>query len=281
MNTLLSPLAALGSGALLGVADFGGGLAGRRTSVPSVIAGMELAGLVVALPFALLLLPLQWDLRDMALAFSGGVVGGLGLVAFYRAMTISLIAVVAPITGVIAAALPVALGILGGDRLHVGQVVGIVVGLAAIALINGVGLSSAAPRAGAGLWLAILAGLAFGFFFIVFHAGSPAGTAAFLSGRLGSVAAVLVAAVVIRASPIPRRGSWLLIAAVGAFDGGGSVLYLYASQDGLLALTAVLASFYPAFTVLCARLIAHEKQTRTQTVGAVLAVAAVALIAGA
>jgi drug/metabolite transporter (DMT)-like permease len=278
VNTLLSPLAALGSGAFLGVADFGGGLAGRRTSVPSVIVGMELAGLV-ALPFALLLLPLQWDLRDMALAFSGGVVGGLGLIAFYRAMTISLIAVVAPITGVIAASLPVALGIIGGDRLHVGQVVGIVVGLAAIALINGAGQSSA-PRAGAALWLAILAGLAFGVFFIVFHAGSPAGTAAFLSGRVGSELAVLLAALLIRASPIPRRGSWRLIAVVGAFDGCGNVLYLYASQGGLLALTAVLASFYPAFTVLCARLIAHERQTRTQTAGAVLAVAAVALIAG-
>ncbi|MDQ6857287.1 MAG: DMT family transporter [Candidatus Dormibacteraeota bacterium] len=279
MNTLLSPLAALGSGALLGVADFGGGVAGRRTSVPSVIAGMELAGLV-ALPLAIVLLPLHWDLRDMGLAFSGGVVGGLGLIAFYRAMTISLIAAVAPITGVIAAALPVALGILGGDRLHVGQLVGIAVGLLSIALINGAGRSSA-PGARAGLWLAVLAGAAFGFFFIVVHAGSPAGTAAFLSTRLGSEAAVLVAALVIRASPIPQRGSWLLVAAVGAFDGAGNVLYLYASQQGLLALTSVLASFYPAFTVLCARLIAHEKQSRTQTAGAVLAVAAVALIAGA
>ena len=204
---------------------------------------------------------------------------GLGLIAFYRAMTIALIARVAPITGVIAAALPVALGILGGDRLHIGQVVGIVVGLASIALINGAGHRSAA-RAGAALWLAILAGLAFGFFFIVYHAGAPAGTAAFLSGRVGSEISVLLAAVLLRASPIPRRGSWRLIAAVGVFDGTGNILYLYASQGGLLALTAVLASFYPAFTVLCARLIAHERQTRTQTAGAVLAVAAVALIAG-
>ncbi len=277
--SLLSPLAALGSGAMLGIADFGGGLAGRRTPAPSVIAGMELAGLVFALPFALLLLPLQWDVRDMALAFSGGVVGGLGLIAFYRAMTISLIAVVAPVTGVIAAALPVTLGIIGGDRLHLGQVVGIVVGLAAIALINGAGRSPA-TGARAALWLAILAGLCFGFFFIVFHAGSPAGTAAFLSGRIGSALAVLPAAVIIGASPIPRRGTWRLIAVVGMFDGSGTVLYLYASQGGLLALTAVLASFYPAFTVLCARLIAHERQTHTQTAGAVLAVAAVALIAG-
>ncbi len=279
MTSLASPVAALGSGGFLGVADFAGGMAGRRTPVPSVIVGMELAGLA-ALPVAVVLLPLQWDVRDMALAFSGGVVGGLGLIAFYRAMTISLIAVVAPITGVIAAALPVALGIVGGDRLHIGQVVGIVLGLSGIALINGAGHSSA-PRARTGLWLAVLAGLAFGVFFVVFHAGSAAGTAAFLSGRAGSVLVVLLAAALLRASPVPRRGSRRLVATVGVFDGCGNVLYLYASLGGLLALTAVLASFYPAFTVLCARLIAHERQTRTQTAGAVLAVAAVVLIAGA
>ena len=279
MSSLVSPAAALGSGGFLGVADFAGGVAGRRTPVPSVIVGMELAGLT-ALPLAALLLPLQWDLRDMALAFSGGVVGGLGLIAFYRAMSIALIAVVAPITGVVAAALPVALGIVGGDRLHLGQVGGIVLGLAAIALINGAG-RSAAPHAGSGLWLAVVAGLAFGVFFVVFHAGSAAGTAAFLSGRAGSVLSVLVAAAILGASPIPRRGTRRLVVMVGVFDGCGNVLYLFASQSGLLALTAVLASFYPAFTVLCARLIAHEKQTRTQTAGAALAIAAVALIAGA
>jgi drug/metabolite transporter (DMT)-like permease len=279
LTSLVSPAAALGSGAFLGVADFAGGVAGRRTPAPSVIVGMELAGLA-ALPVAVVLLPLHWDGRDMALAFTGGVVGGLGLVAFYRAMAISLIAAVAPITGVIAAALPVGLGVFGGDRLHSGQVAGIVLGLFAIALISGAGHRSA-PRAATGVWLAVAAGLAFGVFFIVYHAGSHAGTAAFISGRAGSVLVVLPAAAFLRSSPIPRRGTRRLVAMVGVFDGCGNVLYLFASQSGLLALTAVLASFYPAFTVLCARLIGHERQTRTQTAGAALAVAAVALIAGA
>ena len=140
---------------------------------------MELAGLV-ALPFALLLLPLQWDLRDMALAFSGGVVGGLGLIAFYRAMTISLIAVVAPITGVIAASLPVALGITGGDRPHVGQVVGASWWASqVIALINGAGQSSV-PRSWRCSVARHLAGLSFGVFSSSSSMPSPAGTAAFL-----------------------------------------------------------------------------------------------------
>ena len=153
------------------------------------------------------------------------------------------------------------------------------VGLAAIALINGAGRGSAArcPRRHVAR---DPGGAVVRLFFIVFHAGSPAGTAAFLSGRVGSVLAVLLAAAFLGASPIPRRGTWRLVAVVGVFDGSGSILYLYASQGGLLASPPSSRPSIPAFTVLCARLIAHERQTRTQTAGAVLAVAAVALIAG-
>jgi drug/metabolite transporter (DMT)-like permease len=277
MSTPLSPLAALASAATLGVADFAGGVAGRRTSAPSVIVGMELCGFI-ALPFAVVLLPVQWDVGSMALTFVGGAVGGLGLIAFYRAMRVTLIGIVAPVTGVVAAGLPTLVGVLGGDRLHSWQILGIGVGLTAIALINGVGRGSARP-AGAGVALALLAGAAFGVYFILFHFASAAGVAAFVSGRIGSDLAALVAALISGASPAARREAWRLIALAGAFDGCGNVLYLYASRTGLLSLTALLASFYPAFTVLCARLFVHERLTAIQTLGAGLAIAAVALIA--
>ncbi|HVS49678.1 MAG TPA: EamA family transporter, partial [Candidatus Dormibacteraeota bacterium] len=124
MNSLLSPAAALGSAATLGIADFTGGLAGRRTPPPSVALGIELCGLA-ALPLALWLLPLRWDVLAIVLSFTGGAMGGFGLILFYRAMTLNLIGVVAPITAVVAAALPTAVGVLGGERLHLGQVGGI------------------------------------------------------------------------------------------------------------------------------------------------------------
>jgi drug/metabolite transporter (DMT)-like permease len=277
MTALLSPAAALGSAATLGIADFCGGLAGRRTPPPSVTVGIEVCGLV-ALPVALWILPLRWDLQAAVLTFTGGAMGGLGLILFYRAMSLNLIGVVAPITAVVAASLPTAVGIIGGERLHLGQLGGIGVGLVAIALINGLGAQKV-KGARAALGLAIVAGASFGLFFILFHAGSSAGVVAFLSGRLGSASAAVCFALISGVSFVPRRSAWRLIAVGGAPDGLGVALYLYATFNGLLSLSALLTSFYPAFTVLCARIFTRERLSPVQTTGALLAVVAVALIA--
>lgn len=277
MNPLLSPAAALGSAATLGIADFSGGLAARRTPPPSVAIGIELCGLA-ALPIALWLVPLHWDLQSALLAFAGGAIGGFGLILFYRAMMLNLIGVVAPITAVVAAALPTVVGVFGGDRLHLGQFGGIGLGILAIGLING-GSREAAKGVRAALGLAVAGGACFGLFFILIHAGSSSGTTAFLSGRLGSVFAAVGFALVSGVSIVPQRPAWRLIALSGAFDGVGVVLYLFATFHGLLSLSALLTSFYPAFTILCARLFTRERLTILQSVGAVLAVVAVALIA--
>src|SRR5438874_1707280 len=186
LNQFLSPAAALGAAATLGVADFTGGVAGRRTPPASVAIGIEAIGLV-ALPLAIWLLPERLDPVAALLAFTGGMIGGLGLIAFYRAMSLDLIGVVAPITAVIAAALPTAVGVLvAGEKLHLGQGAGIVAGLVAIAMINGAGGRDARLGAGRALGLAIVAGVGFGLFFILYHAGSSAGVTAFVSGRAGS-----------------------------------------------------------------------------------------------
>lgn len=277
MNQLLSPAAALGAAATLGVADFTGGVAGRRTPPPSVAIGVELVGLV-ALPLAFLLLPLKVDPVAALLAFAGGAAGGLGLIAFYRAMAMNLIGVVAPITAVVAAAAPIAIGVASGEKLHLGQIAGIAVGLVAIALINGPG-RPATKGARTAVGLAIVAGIGFGLFFILFHASSPAGVTAFVGGRLGSVAAALCFALISGVSPVPGRSAWRLIALGGSLDGVGVVLYLYATFHGLLSLSALLTSFYPAFTVLCARIFINERLSPIQVAGAVLAIVAIALIA--
>ena len=166
----------------------------------SVAIAVESVGLVT-LPLAFLLLPHGWDLGAAIEAFGGGVIGGFGLVAFYRAMSLNLIGVVAPITGFVAAALPVAVGIIGGDHLQIWQVVGIAVGLCALVLINGPS-RDVAGNARLGVTLALFAGVAFGVFFILFHEASHAGVTAFVSGRIGSASASLVTALVDRT---PRR----------------------------------------------------------------------------
>lgn len=277
MSLSLSPLTAMASAVTLGIADFTGGFAGRRSSAPSVAIAVELVGLV-ALPFAFVVLPHGWDTQAALQAFAGGAIGGLGLVAFYRAMSLNLIGVVAPITGFVAAALPVTVGLIGGDRLEIWQVAGIVVGLAALVLINGPSREGVS-NARLGVALALFAGVAFGLFFILFHDASHAGVTAFVSGRFGSAAASLGTGLVTGTSIIVRRSAVRIIAIGGVFDGTGVVLYLYATHSGLLSVTALLTSFYPAFTVLCARVFTHERMTPLQGLGAGLAVVAIAMIA--
>jgi drug/metabolite transporter (DMT)-like permease len=191
----------------------------------------------------------------------------------------NLIGVVAPITGVVAAGLPTVVGLVGGERLRAWQLGGIGLGLVAIALIGGVRREPAA-KVQAGVTLAILAGVSIGLFFVLFHAASGAGVTAFISGRLGSGLAGLGAALIGGVPFVARRSAWRLIAIGGALDGSGVVFYLYASRTGLLSLTALLASFYPAFTILCARLFTRERLTAVQAAGAAMAVVAVVMIAG-
>lgn len=277
MNPLLSPIAALASAAAFGVGDFTGGLAGRRTPPPSVTVGIELGGLAT-LPLALWLLPVTWDLQAAVLTFVGGALGGLGLIAFYRAMALDLIGVVAPVAGVVGAALPTVVGLLTGDRLQVWQLAGIGVGLFAIFLINA-GSEGTAAKGKRGLGLAVVAGLSFGLFFILFHIASSAGITAFISGRVGSSLAAVGFALATGVSFVPRRSAWRLILIASVLDGAGVTFFLFATHHGALSVTALLASFYPAFTVLCARLLTRERLAPIQAVGAVLALIAIALIA--
>ena len=86
-------------------------------------------------------------------------------------------------------------------------------------------------------------------------------------------------ALVSRVSPLPARSVWRLIALGGTLDGTGVVLFLYATFHGLLSLSALLTSFYPAFTVLCARFVLNERLSAIQLAGALLAIVAIALIA--
>ena len=152
-------------------------------------------------------------------------------------------------------------------------VTGRLMGLAAIALINGGGgAPTKAARTAVGL--AIVAGIGFGLFFVLNHAGSSGGVTTFVSGRFASALASFCFALFSRVSPLPRRSVLPIIAIGGSFDGIGVVLYLFATFHGLLSLSAVLTSFYPAFTVLCARLFIGEKLAAVQLLGAVLAIAA-------
>jgi drug/metabolite transporter (DMT)-like permease len=78
---------------------------------------------------------------------------------------------------------------------------------------------------------------------------------------------------------LPAPGGRRLAVLTGAAGAGGTVLYFLATQAGLLAVTAVLTSLYPAVTIVLARLLLGERLTAVRLAGLGLAAASVGLIA--
>ena len=276
----MAVLLALASAVLWGGSDFLGGLASRRATAQAVVFGSQASGLVV------LFLLLPWfggspSAADLWLGAAAGAAGGAGLVIFYRAMAAGVMSVVAPTTGVCAAAVPVLTGLALGERIGVAAAVGIVLALVAVLLVAAEGgLSSLRSVRPASLVPALTAGVMFGLFFVLLHRTHPgAELAPLVSARAASVLLVGAAALVGRRS---LRMSYRVLPAVviaGIGDMTANALYLVATQHGQLAITGVLASLYPASTVLLAQLVLRERLVRTQAAGLAAAVAAVVLIA--
>jgi drug/metabolite transporter (DMT)-like permease len=267
---------ALGASLAWGFADFVGPLWGRTWGALRVLLWAQLAG-VVALAVAVAIRgtgPHGWA---VLLAVPAALSGTLGLYAYYRGMAVGAMSVVAPIAGV-SAVVPVAFGIATGDSPSATQLLGV-----ACALV-GVGLASlehqeGARRVAAGVGLAALAAIGFGFYFPPMHA---AGSSDFwwASMLFRTTALVVVAAsVTARRPPLRLRPRDLaVVLAVGIGDTLGNVLYAASSGHGLVSLTAVLASLSPVVTVLLAAAVLHERVSRPQRAGILLTLAGVVLI---
>jgi drug/metabolite transporter (DMT)-like permease len=183
-------------------------------------------------------------------------------------------AVVAPVSAVSATAIPVGVGFGLGERFPTAVWIGVALAIPAMYLVGAGG-----KVAGSGLGLGLLAGVGFAGFFVALSASSDtAGLWPLIPARFASMTLVGAVAAVRREnlSPPPDR---LIVAAAGAGDMAANLAYLLAVQQGPLTSTVVLASLYPAVTVLLARTVLHEAIRRSQWGGIVLAVAAVALIA--
>jgi drug/metabolite transporter (DMT)-like permease len=282
----LAILLGLAAAATYGAADFMGGLVSRKANPICVVLLSQLGGLV------LLALMLPFGGADPTMhAFlwgaAAGVGGGGGVVFLYRGLARGRMSVIAPITAVEAAIIPVAYGLFTGEEPGFVALAGVVIALFAVALVsssNEGGPEGAAPRARLaqpGMTDALIAGFGFGCFFIFLsHAGSGTGLWPLVGTKASSISLVLIAAAATRAGFRPPRGTLPLILAAGLLDVSANILYLVASRLGLLSLVAVLTSLYPASTVLLARVVLRERMSRVQIVGLVLVVTGVALIAG-
>jgi drug/metabolite transporter (DMT)-like permease len=289
----MAALLALASAICYGVSDFSGGLAARRVPATAVVLVSNALSLLLALLAVGLLPGSAYNAGDMAWGASAGAVGLLGVVLLYRGLAIGPMSVVAPLTAVLSALVPVAVGTVRGERPGTVAVVGVALALPAMVLIGRETRKRSQPEAGiagpagrlsrGALASALSAGLGFGGFFVLLAQTGPTGGAwPLIAQRAASVIILLAlsAAAVMRGMPALPRGPTLGLAAVaGITDFAANLAYVLATHRGLLALVAVISSLYPATTLLLARGVLGERLARQQAAGLVLAAVAVALIA--
>ena len=270
---------ALSASLAWGFSDFGAGVASRRLSLFVVAAISQSAGLALAAVAVVIAGHDAPSAEQFAWAAAAGLVGIVGISAFYRALAVGTMGIIGPITAT-AAIVPVAYGLARGERPSPLQGVG--VALAAV----GVVLASLEPlpdgggrKVGTGVGLALGAALCFGFSLIGLSRAAPGGAAwAVMTMRLAVVPLLIVTVLLMKGRvPATTRG-WLLLVGVGFADTGATLLYSVATTKGLLSVVAVLASLFPIVLVVLAHTILHERVSRSQLAGVGVALSGVALI---
>ena len=263
-----------------GCGDFGGGLLTRRTALFGVVLGSQLVGMAMAFVLALVRGETAMLPADVVWSVLAGLAGGIGISGLYNGLAVGRMGVVAPITAVLAALIPVAAGILLQGIPAPLVVVGIGLAIVAVLLVSRVGDDPDAPDRPSGLRFALIGGVGIGLF-SVFVAqlsdGHAFGPLTLIRGTEAALIAVVV--LVTRASWRPERRLWAPIAGVGVLDMAGNGAFILAVQAGSLAVAAVLSSLYPVTTVILAAVFLRERVTATHAVGIALAIAAIACIA--
>ncbi len=212
-----------------------------------------------------------------------GVSQAFGVWWFYAALGSGPISVVSPLTAVLVATIPLAVGLATGERPGVVAAVGVVLALVAVALVSREATDEdVTPHrfTATVAWLTVGSGVAFGLNFVLIdQAPVEAKLWPLVFARMSATTLVIVIAAVSR-NLRPPTGTPLKLAITAAFlDVGANISMLLALQASLLSLAGVLMSLYPAATVLLAIVVLRERVTRWQAVGMVLALVAVAMIA--
>jgi drug/metabolite transporter (DMT)-like permease len=274
----MTQMLALLSAALLGVADFAGGLASKRLSAWTVAGWAQLLGTPILL-LGLLLVPSPEVLAsDLGWGVVGGVLGLLGVGVMYMALAAGTMSVIAPIIGVGAAIIPVIWAVLIGETIGAVQWGGIVLAGIAVALIASQGGSGKLSAKLA--WQAFGAALAFAIFFIALGQTNPeSGLWPLAAARMATLPLAFGIIFATRAPLSPPRSLLALLTITGVFDMTANIAIVLAVQRGPIGINAVLGSLYPAFTVLAAIIFLRERPTPRQVIGIGLALVAVLALA--
>ena len=286
---VLAALSALSYGA----SDFSGAVASKDNEATVVTAAVQVVSLLALVVVIVGYPPARWHPADLGWGALGGLGAAFGLVTFYRALAIGPMSIAAALTALCSTAVPVAAGLLLGERPGAITMLGVAVAIPAGVLVALDGSEPAIespddptrpatnpaergdpsrwPTGGRWRtrWLAVAAGLGFGLFFVALSRSSAdAGLLPLVGARVASVAALVLVIRRLRtpAGPIAVQW-WPLIMVAGLLDFVANATYLVAVRNGSLSWVAAISSLYPVSTVLLARIVLDERLARIQVWG--------------
>ncbi|HWJ97285.1 MAG TPA: EamA family transporter [Acidimicrobiales bacterium] len=280
-----------------GSGDFFGGLAAKRTAAITVVIGSF--ALSTALVFAatagwfVVGTPPTPATSDLWLGVAVGLTGPAAVGLLYRGLAMGRMSVVAPITAVVAAIVPLVWALADGERPSWIALCGVAVALVSIVMVAAAPEHDEHPDDAAVAPLskvvppAVASGLGFGALYVELgETSTHAGLWPLFVARPVAVAVTAVAALALArrarrpaSAIVPARSAWPFVAGAGVLDVTANAIYLAATNAGLLSIVAVLSSLYPAATVVLARIVLGERLHRVQVTGLVLAAAGIAAMA--
>jgi drug/metabolite transporter (DMT)-like permease len=279
-----------------GFADFFGAIASRRIKPVTVTFVSGAIGLAFLLALSIFV---GADFSPGALFWgtAAGITSAIAMSALYASLAIGPISIVSPLSAVISAIVPSAVGFAQGDRFSTLGFAGLGAILVAVFLVGFVPGKDVRLPSMKGLVLAVIAGGGIGVVLICLdQAPADSGLAPVILLRataaaiLGAVTLFTFGAAIRRklrtSAPIePNKESgkvpikfWYSVAATGLFDASANVFFILASRIGSLTVVSVLTALYPLGTIILARIFLKEKLARTQTVGVLLALGGSALL---
>src|ERR1700722_20286940 len=292
MDMLLhgNALLALAAAVLWGGGGFSGGMGakyagGRMGGALRVILLSHAASFCVLMTVARLRGDAFPHGAALAWGLTAGVMGGLSLTCFYIALARGAMGASAAVSGLLAAAIPAAVSISSEGSPGMLRIAGFVIAGVSIWLIAA-GPNPEAVKASTGtIWLSVIAGAGFGIYFVALKGAGAAGVFwPMATARMGSLSVCSLMLLGLAFSSTEQKEGRLTRMAVpwalgtAVLDTSGNMLFIAATRAGRLDVAAVLASLYPASTILLAAWTLHEKPTRRQGLGMAIAAVAVVMI---
>jgi drug/metabolite transporter (DMT)-like permease len=276
----MASLLAILSSILWGGADFFGGKLSKRYQAIAVTAVSQAFGLLIGITIILVssswIKPnLSWDGYFLS-GVCAGLLGFLGLIAFYTGLATGRMGVVAPISA-LSVLIPLTIAFINGEKPSSTQLLGMSIALTGAVFASGPELKGG--LAVKPIVLAVIAAFGFGTAIAFIARGSASSAIMTMTTmRFATFFVALFLFARFRTTGGFKKKDLPVLVGIGAADFIANLLLGVATTKGLVSLAVVLGSLYPIVTALLAFKILHERLHKIQYVGIGFAIAGVAVI---